>query len=132
MPVPPDWFQKLSAFVDTWKQNPRSDQYLGDGPFPQFVLTEQATSWDSFLEWLNELKGSWCYRGQREAGWLLNTSLDRAVRREHSSANSSGYYHLDRETEIRELLFRFQQQADNTFRRLLSSGPVRPSLNVFI
>lgn len=111
MPVPPDWSHQLKAFVETWKQNPTSHEYLGDGTFPRFVLTEQATSWDDFLRWLNELKGSWCFRGQREAAWFLNTSLDRAVRREYSTANSSGYYHLDRETEGRELLFRFQQQA---------------------
>ncbi|MEP6644712.1 MAG: FRG domain-containing protein [Acidobacteriaceae bacterium] len=111
MPTPADWSEKLQAFLNTWKQNPRSDEYLGDGPFIQFVLTEQAASWDDFLIWLRELEGSWCFRGQREAAWLLNTSLDLAVKREYSSENSSGSYHLDRETEGRELLFRFQQQA---------------------
>jgi FRG domain len=111
MPVSSDWSQKLREFVDTWKQNPDSREYLGDGSFPRFALTEQATSWDDFLRWTSELKGSWCFRGQREATWFLNTSLDRAVRRGYSTANSSGYYHLDRETEGRELLFRFQRQA---------------------
>jgi hypothetical protein len=81
--------------------------YIGDGRLEHFILTERATSWDDFLKWLNELEGAWCFRGQREAGWLLNTSLDRAVKRQRTN----GYYHLDRETEIRELLFRFQQQA---------------------
>lgn len=70
-------------------------------------MNEQAQSWEDFLGWLNELQGSWCFRGQREAEWLLHTSLDRAVRRDHSS----GYYHLNREEEGRDLLFRFQQQA---------------------
>jgi FRG domain-containing protein len=111
MPVPPDWAQKLKEFVDEWRRKPGREEYLGDGPFDKFVLTEQAESFDSFLGWLNELQGSWCFRGQREAGWLLHTSLDRAVKREWSSGNSTGYDHLDRETEGRDLLFRFQQQA---------------------
>lgn len=113
MPVPSDWSQQLRTFVDTWKENPTSREYLGDGTFPRFVLTEQATSWDDFLGWTSELEGSWCSRGQREAAWFLNTSLDRALKREYSTPNSSGYYHLDRETEGRELLFRFQQQANS-------------------
>jgi hypothetical protein len=92
MAVPSDWSQKLQTFVDKEKKNPIPYEYLGDGRFPKFFLTEQAMSWDGFLNWLNELNGSWCYRGQREADWFLNTSLDRAVKREHSSANSSGYY----------------------------------------
>lgn len=80
-------------------------------PFPNFIVTDHAASWDEFLAWLAKLQGTWCFRGQRDANWLLNTSLDRAVRQDFSSATSSGYYHLDRETESRELLFRFQQRA---------------------
>jgi len=111
MPVPANWSQHLRVFVDEWKLNPKGEEYIGDRPFDKFVLTEQAASWDAFLGWLNELQGSWCFRGQREAGWLLYTSLDRAVIRQHSSPTSSGHYHLDRGAEARDLLFRFQQQA---------------------
>ena len=87
------------------------EKYLGDGPFENFVLSERASSWPEFLDWLKEVGDSWCFRGQREASWLLNTSLDRAVRIEHSGKNGSGYYHLDRATEQRELLSRFQAEA---------------------
>jgi hypothetical protein len=110
MPVPSDWAQTLRAFVEGW-WTATEQGVAGDAPFLKFVLTEHAESWEQFLGWVNELQGSWCFRGQRDARWPLNTSLDRAVKVEVSSANASGYYHLDREPEIRELLFRFQQQA---------------------
>lgn len=84
---------------------------LGDRLFDNFVLTEQASSWRECSEWLRELQGSWCFRGQRESSWSLDTSLDRAVKVEYSRANSSGLFHLDREIEQRELVLRFQQQA---------------------
>src|SRR5712691_6479293 len=111
MPVPSDWSWQLRAFVEPWKQNSMAEEYIGDQPFPRFVLTERATSWDGFRLWLAELAGPWCFRGQREAGWLLYTSLDRAVRKQHSTPTSSSLYHLDRDAEARDLLFRFQQQA---------------------
>lgn len=114
MPVPSNWCKQQREFVQKWKaETARSEQekYLGDQPFENFVLTEPATSWQDYLEWLEELQGSWCFRGQRESSWLLDTSLDRAVTVAHSGANSSGYYHLDTETEQRELFRRFQQQA---------------------
>ncbi len=122
MPVPSDWPQSLKTYVDAWKTRPGlHDDYLGDKPFPEFVLTEQATSWDKVLRWLDELQGCWCFRGQREASWLLHTSLDRAVRKDISSRNVTGYYHLDRENEGRDLLFRFQQQAHHYIRHLPSN-----------
>lgn len=84
---------------------------MGDNPFPRFVLTERAESWGGFIEWLNELQGSWCFRGQREAEWSLSTSLDRDVRRKFSDpdGNTTGYYHLDREQETRKKLEEFQK-----------------------
>lgn len=109
MPIPPDWSKRLREFLRGW--NSDDNEYLGDRPFPNFVVADHAESWDEFLAWLAELQGTWCFRGQRDAKWFLNTSLDRAVRKEFSSATSSGYYHLDREAEGRELLFRFQQRA---------------------
>src|SRR5271166_2905203 len=118
MPIPSDWAQNLRNFV---KNRPQASQdgirriddseYLGDAPFKHFVLTEKAETWDEFLAWMNELLGQWCFRGQRDASWNLDTSLDRAVFREYSSENISGYYHLNRQKVIDELLFRFQQQA---------------------
>jgi len=112
VPIPVDWSQRLQTFVDGWKsERTATDEYLGDKPFSEFVLTERASSWDEFLQWANELKGGWCFRGQSDSEWLLHTTLDRAVKKGWSAENRSGYYHLDREFEGRELLFRFQQQA---------------------
>jgi hypothetical protein len=109
MPTPTDWSERLREFLLGW--NTADDAYLGDGPFDSFVLTEQASSWNEFLTWSGELQGRWCFRGQRDAKWFLNTSLDRAVKKEVATPTSGGYYHLDREAEGRELLYRFQQQA---------------------
>src|ERR1700723_3343364 len=114
MPIPPDWSLNFTTFVNECKRKaadgaPR--ELLGDKPFPNFVLTEKAESWEHFLRWVGELDGSWCFRGQQEAAWYLHTSLDRAVEREHSSLTSFTRYHMDREIEARELLHRFQQYA---------------------
>jgi len=114
MPIPSNWLQELREFVKQLKTATAAAErecYLGDRPFDKFAPIEQAASWKDYMEWLEELQGSWCFRGQREASWTLDTSLDRAVKVEYSTANSSGCYHLDRETEQRELFFRFQQQA---------------------
>lgn len=83
----------------------------GFDQFPDYVLTEEATSWEEFLAWTKEVGSSWVFRGQREASWGLNTSLDRAVKVNYSTQNGGGLYHLDREAEASELLSRFQQRA---------------------
>jgi FRG domain-containing protein len=113
-----NWSQTFIAFVNDMKRKTKSgesrgDEYLGDNPFNNFVLIEKAKSWGQFLRWVEELQGSWCFRGQREADWLLHTSLDREVRRERSHPHGYSLYHLNRETETRELLYRFQQYAHN-------------------
>lgn len=113
MPVPPQWSEILKEFVHGWKtttDRAAQEPYIGDRPFHKFVLTERAASWQEYLEWLKELGDDWCFRGQRESVWPLHTSLDRAVRVEYSGTNFSGYHHLDREIEQRELLLKFQQQ----------------------
>jgi hypothetical protein len=109
MPIPSDWSKHLRRKVQSW--NLGSDSYIGDAPFHAYVLAEGASRWERIFEWLDELGDSWCFRGQRDEVWYLATSLDRAVSRRFSSPNGSGVYHLDRESEGRELLFRFQQQA---------------------
>ena len=116
MPIPSNWSRKFTAFVTEWKRKSDSgeyisDEYLGDNPFEHFVVVEKAESWDSFLRWIDELDGCWCFRGQREASWGLDTSLDRGVRREKFSPHSSSLYHLNRKTEMQGLLYRFQQYA---------------------
>lgn len=116
MPIPQDWSRNFVTFVNEWKRKSKAeeflaDEYWGDNPFEKFVVAEKAKSWDDFLRWLDELQGAWRFRGQREAAWLLHTSLDREVRRERSSLNSRSIYHLSREVEMRDLLHRFQQYA---------------------
>jgi hypothetical protein len=116
MPIPSDWSQTLRTFVERWQSHPgSSDEFLGDQPFSEFVLTEQASSWDDLLRWLEELNDSWCFRGQSQSEWLLHTSLDRAVKKSFSSINSSGHYHLPREAEGRELLFVFNSKHTVTY-----------------
>jgi hypothetical protein len=105
MPVPIEWAERFDRFVRKFKENSMAEEYLGEQPFPNFVLTEPepAASWDDYLRWVNELEGTWCFRGHRESEWLLITSLDRAVRRDinesHNGLRVTGYYHLDRDEE---------------------------------
>jgi hypothetical protein len=107
-----EWSQNLTAFMAEWDRKRKAGQdydYLGDAPFPNFVLTSKAKSWDDCLRWIAGLKGSWYFRGQREAAWGLDTSLDRGVWR----GTKTGYMHLDRKAAMKELLFRFKQDAHN-------------------
>lgn len=122
MPVPQIWFQQMISIANELKPLNGLDRLhiLGDSPLEKFTVTEPAESWDDFSQWLNELKGTWCYRGQRESSWSLTTSLDRAVRVEHSS----GHYDRDREHDQRELLFRFQQQAHNHVQPLPTTSDI--------
>ena len=62
-------------------------------------------------------RAGWGFRGQREAEWTLQTSLEFMIRVNHSG----GHYHLDREVEGRELLLRFRQQAADYVRDLPSN-----------
>ncbi|MGH9607462.1 MAG: FRG domain-containing protein [Terracidiphilus sp.] len=123
MPVPADWSQKQNTALAEYK---KSQDSFGIGPwydelFSKLIWAETATSWRDFLDWVGELQGPWCFRGQRESAWTLRTSLDRAVRVSHENVKvstpdgryylSSGSYHLDRRAVENESLFRFQQQA---------------------
>ena len=110
--------EQLRRFLEAWRRNPGGEEYIGDNPLPNFVLTDEVSSWDGFLEWVNQLRGSWCFRGQREAGWSLSTSLDRSARRDFSTANSSGYWHVNRDSEENKNLRQFtEQDAPHTLKR---------------
>ena len=91
--------EQLRRFLEAWKRNPDGWEYIGDNPLPNFVLTDVVSSWDGFLEWVNQLKGSGVFEGQREVGWSLSTSLDRSARRDFKTPTSSGYWHVDRDSE---------------------------------
>src|SRR6185437_7801045 len=90
-----EFCEQLSAFVAEWRRTGTQRAHLGDSPFPRFVLTERAESWEQFLAWARGLGSGWCFRGQREATWNLSTSLDRAC----FTRTPSGYYHRDRDIE---------------------------------
>lgn len=110
------WFKDFSAYVEEWGRKRAAGQdfeYIGDNPFPHFVLASQAKSWDDFLRWVAQLEGRWYFRGQREATWGLHTSLDRAVERISETPHSFTLMHLERQAEMRPLLTRFQQDAHN-------------------
>jgi len=102
---PADWHKRIKGLVE--KFNPY------DPPYEEFFPIDHVDSWHSLEQWVSSLEGSWCFRGQRDATWLLTTSLDRAVRVEHQSEHSSGYYHLPRRPIESDYLFRFKQQAQN-------------------
>jgi hypothetical protein len=116
-----EWAIALKQFVNDWKEKSQKreftgEEYLGDNPFHYFVETQRAAFWSELLAWLNDLRGRWSFRGQRESTWNLHTSLDRAVKRE----TAGGYYHLNRAQEEGILLFRFQQHAHRYIENLPS------------
>jgi FRG domain len=111
------WHQQLKAHVEYLKSHPNWYD-RDDGGFSEFVLTEKAASWDDFLGWLHKLHGAWCFRGQRETEWPLQTSLERITRVSYSRGNSSGSFQLNRKTEQEQLLSQFQQMAPNYFPHL--------------
>lgn len=111
-----NWFEGFSAFIAEWtrkRETGHDHDYLGDNPFPHFVLSSKAKSWDDFLRWVSGLEGRWYFRGQREAEWGLHTSLDRAVERQTQTPHSFSLWHLNRKDEMQPLLYRFQQDAYN-------------------
>lgn len=117
MTTPLSWSNDLKIFVQEWNQKSdtgrEGDKYLGDNPFPHFVLTSKAKSWDDYLQWVAGLEGHWYFRGQREAIWGLETSLDRAVLRQRKTPHSFSLWHLNRREEMQPLVARFRQDAHN-------------------
>jgi hypothetical protein len=114
------WQQNLKAHVEYLKSHPNWYD-RDDGGFSEFVLTEKAGSWEDFLAWVDNLYGAWCFRGQRETEWPLQTSLERITRVSYSRGNSSGSFQLNRKAEQEQLLSRFRQMAPNY------SHPLPPS-----
>jgi hypothetical protein len=107
MAPPADWLQRQQDVLEEYNQSP--DQYgpLYDQLFGKLIWTETAESWQNVLDWIGEFQTSWCFRGQRESGWTLRTSLDRAAR----VIIPHGHYQLPARDVEEDLLFRFQQQA---------------------
>jgi hypothetical protein len=109
MAAPADWLQRQRDVFEEYEKS--QDQYpygpLYDQLFGKLICTEMAKSWQDFSSWIGKLHGSWCFRGQRESGWTLRTSFDRAV----TVVIPHGHYPLNRSNVEDEMLFRFQQQA---------------------
>jgi len=121
MPVPKDWFQKQESALEEYKECPDPFGPSYDELFSKLIWADTAKSWQDFLDWIGELQESWCFRGQRESAWPLQTSLDRAVRVSYKNVKvptpdghyflHSGHYPRNRREEESKLLFRFQQRA---------------------
>jgi FRG domain-containing protein len=114
VPIPSTWSaQELRDYVERWIREGTGvdEERWGDNPFPRFYSQEQAATWKEFVDWQDQLEGSWCFRGQGDLDWGLCTSLDRALRREERTEHTHSIYHGDRSKESREVLFRFKQQA---------------------
>ncbi len=109
-----NWNERIKAIIDKVKADDDAARAFNyDPPYDEFFPAERIESWQALEQWVTQLDGSWCFRRQRDATWVLSTSLDRAVKIEHQTEHSSGWYHLPRRPIERDYLFRFQQQAQN-------------------
>jgi hypothetical protein len=111
-----EWPQ-VRARAMAWKAEPKRHyyEYMSDAAFPSLVATEQAESWDDFRGWSNSLHG-WGFRGQREASWTLQTSLERdaangGIKVSYSYGNASGCRYPDRQMIEEKLLSGFRRLA---------------------
>ena len=122
MPPPTDWTQHQRAVLAEYKQSPDRFRRDYDKLFGRLVHTETANSWEDFLNWIRELQNLWCFRGQLESAWTLQSSLNRAIRVSYEERNITtpeghhfisgpGYYYLDHREEENSLLLRFKQLA---------------------
>ena len=111
MPVPADWSWKVKTAWEGYCHLPDRFGREYDEIFNSFVCEEAAPaeSMDDFRAWVSDLSGKWGFRGQRESGWTLQTSLDREV----TVIHDTGHYPLYRRGEEDALLFRFQQQVQH-------------------
>jgi FRG domain len=108
------WPEVVSR-VHRWKSNPDWYEYTADGAFNGLVVTDLVESWDDFLEWSGGLH-NWGFRGQRDASWTLQTSLERdaahgGIRVSYSYASASGCRYLNRRVIEEKLLSRFRKLA---------------------
>jgi hypothetical protein len=122
MPVPKNWSENLSNFLAEWERKRTEleylgDEYIADNPFHHFIAVDPVESWDSFLRWIEELGSDWIYRGQHDASWTFETSLDRGVVR----VDSDALWHIDRKNAMTPLVYRFQQYAHTFLTHLPSS-----------
>ncbi len=68
-------------------------------------MRETIEGFDALFERTAQLQGRWCFRGQREADWALQTALDRASKRELAD----GYDHYPRHRSEAETLDWFKK-----------------------
>jgi hypothetical protein len=119
MPVPADWSERVKTAWESYRRQPDRFGREYDEIFNSFVYEEAtaAESMDDVRAWVTELNGKWGFRGQRESGWTLQTSLDREV----TVTYDTGHYPLYRRGEEDDLLFRFQQQVQHYVAHLPSA-----------
>jgi len=95
-----DWQRQL-AIAKEWLQGTE----FPDDILAPFAVRETIDDFDAFVERAQLLPGRWCFRGQTEADWTLQTSLDRLSRRELSD----GYDHYPRQRSEADTLGKFKE-----------------------
>lgn len=126
-----NWQQRTTELVNGWKAN----GYLWDKPlwaFDQFVEEDNVTTWGGLQKWLEQLDGSWIYRGQAKverdpSTWYLRTTLERKTR--VNVIHSDGYrteatYPDNPASHERHLLAEFQRRAHQYLSHVPADGEV--------
>src|ERR1700722_477712 len=114
---------EVVSLAHRWKSGSYLHEYAyGDVSFNRVVVTDLAESWDDFLEWSSRLR-SWGFRGQREASWTLQSSLERdaahgGIRISYSYGNASGCRYPNRQVIGEKMLSGFRRLAPFHLQRL--------------
>jgi FRG domain-containing protein len=110
------WPEVLSR-ARRWKFDPAAwyEYTYVDGAFNGLVETQLAESWDDFLAWSSTYH-DWGFRGQRQASWTLQASLERdsahgGIRVTYSYGSASGSRYPDRRVIEEKLLSGFRRLA---------------------
>lgn len=107
---------EVVALARRWMSSPKSwYEYTADGAFNRLAVTDLAESWDDLIDWSKRCS-NWGFRGQREASWTLQTSLERdaahgGIRVSYSYGNISGCRPLNRQMVGEKLLSGFRKLA---------------------
>jgi hypothetical protein len=83
-----DWPELVRTIRERYEKDlePNNRKY-----FNELVVMDRVTTWRSFQNWVDKHQDSWVFRGQANAAWDLETTLDRHTTWEKKTKTSYLY-----------------------------------------